>query len=128
MADADPGFEPGNGLTISVDLPTARYTTAASSAFYERALERVRALPGVAEASFSSDLPWTGYDENTSFSIVGRPAAEADGPEARYHFVTHGYTRATGTPLVAGRDLAATDVEGRPLVVLLNDAAARKYW
>ena len=128
MINADPGFEPGHAITISVDLPTARYTLPTSAAFYQRALERVRALPGVTEAAFTSDLPWTGYDENTGFSIVGRAAPEGEGPEARYHFVTHGYTRATGTPLVAGRELTAGDAEGAPLVVLLNEAAARKYW
>ena len=128
MLNADPGFEPGHAITVSVDLPTARYNTAAAVAFYQRAADRVRALPGVAEVAFSSDLPWTGYDENTSFSIVGRPVTEEDGPEARYHFITHGYTRATGTPLVAGRDLTPADVEGAPPVVIVNESAARKYW
>jgi predicted permease len=113
-------------LTASIDLPTARYDTPAATGFYRRAAERVRALPGVREAAFSSDLPWTGYDENTGFSIVGRPSNEDT--EARYHFVTEGYTRATGTPLVAGRDLNSSDVSGAPLVVLLNESAARKYW
>ena len=101
MMNADPGFEPGNAITVSIDLPTARYDTPAATAFYQRAADRVRALPGVAEAAFSSDLPWTGYDENTGFSIVGRQFPADDEPEARYHFITHGYTRATGTP--AGR-------------------------
>ena len=49
-----------------------------------------------------SDLPWTGYDENSMVSIVGkkdaRGADETDG--ARYHFVTPDYFRAIGTPLV----------------------------
>jgi putative ABC transport system permease protein len=128
MMNADPGFEPGRAVTVSVDLPTARYDTPASTAFYQRAADRVRALPGVAEAAFSSDLPWTGYDENTSFSIVGQQFPPGDGPEARYHFITHGYTRATGTPVVAGRDFTTGDGPGAPLVVLVNESAARKYW
>ena len=128
MMNADPGFEPGRAITISVDLPAARYDTPASTAFYQRAADRVRALPGVAEAAFSSDLPWTGYDENTGFSIVGRQFPPGDGPEARYHFTTHGYTRATGTPVVAGRDFTPGDGPDAPLVVLINESAARKYW
>ncbi len=88
-------------------------TRMAAADFYRRAAERVRALPGVREAAFSSDLPWTGYDENTSFSIVGRQFPDREGPEARYHFITHGYTRATGTPLVAGRELDAVRRTGR---------------
>jgi putative ABC transport system permease protein len=126
MITTNPGFEPQGALTASIDLPTARYDTPAATGFYRRAADRIRALPGVRDAAFSSDLPWTGYDENTGFSIVGRPSDEDT--EARYHFVTEGYTRATGTPLVAGRDLNSSDVSGAPLVVLLNESAARKYW
>jgi predicted permease len=126
MITTNPGFEPRSAMTASVELPAARYDRPAAAEFYRRAAERVRALPGVRETAFSSDLPWTGYDENTGFSIVGRPSD--NDTEARYHFITHGYTRATGTPLVAGRDLSPSDVSGAPLVVMLNESAARKYW
>jgi predicted permease len=128
MINTSPGFDPRGVLTASIELPTARYDRAASVAFYQRAAEQFRALPGVREVTFSSDLPWTGYDENTSFAIVGRQTPDDEGPEARYHFIAHGYTRATGTRVVAGRDLTASDVQNAPLVVLLNEAAARKYW
>jgi predicted permease len=128
MVHTNPGFQPGGALTMSVELPPARYDRNAAADFYRRAADRVRALPGVRESAFSSDLPWTGYDENTSFSIVGRQFPDREGPEARYHFITHGYTRATGTPLVAGRDLTPSDGQGAPLVVLVNEAAATKYW
>jgi putative ABC transport system permease protein len=128
MIDTNPGFQPRGAMTASVELPTARYDTNAAAAFYRDAAARVRALPGVHDVAFSSDLPWTGYDENTSFAIAGRRFADGEGPEARYHFITHGYTGATGTPLVAGRDLGPSDVRDAPLVVLVNEATARKYW
>jgi predicted permease len=128
MIETRPGFEPKGALTASIELPVARYNPDASRAFYRRAAERLRALPGVTDAAFSSDLPWTGYDENTGFGIVGRSFPPNDGPTARYHFLTPGYTRATGTPLVAGRDVTASDVGDAPKVILLNEAAARKYW
>jgi predicted permease len=124
----DPGFRPQGAITASVELPTAKYDQNASRDFYRRARERIQALPGVREAAFSSDLPWTGYDENTSFGIVGRTFPDQQGPEARYHFMTPGYTGATGTPLVAGRALGPEDRNDAPRVVLVNEAAARKYW
>src|SRR5262249_60088872 len=68
------------------------------------------------------------YDETTSFSIVGRSAAQDEGPEARYHFVTAGYSRATGTPVLVGRDLEPSDGKDAPAVILVNAAAARKFW
>jgi putative ABC transport system permease protein len=128
MVTRDPGFQPQGAMTASIELPTALYDEAASREFFRRARERVRALPGVREAAFSSDLPWSNYDENTSFSIVGRSSPKDEGPEARYHFITAGFLRATGTPLLAGRDLAESDGEGAPLAVLMNEAAARKFW
>jgi putative ABC transport system permease protein len=128
MISANPGFQADGVLTASVELPTARYDAKASTDFYQRAAERVRLIPGVRDAAFSSDLPWTNYDENTSFAIVGRQFSQGEGPEARYHFITQGYTGASGTPLVAGRDLRSSDVEKAPLVMMLNEAAARKYW
>jgi putative ABC transport system permease protein len=128
MVTRDPGFQPQGAMTASIELPTALYDEAASREFFRRARERVRALPGVREAAFGSDLPWSNYDENTSFSIVGRSSEKDEGPEARYHFITAGFLRSTGTPLLAGRDLEVSDAEGAPLVVLMNEAAARKFW
>jgi putative ABC transport system permease protein len=123
----NPGFVADGVLTASVELPSARYPNSTVGAFYRRARERLAALPGVRAVAFSSDLPWTGYDENTGFDIVGR-ARDTQGPEARYHFITPGYLRATGTPLVAGRELTPSDGAEAPRVVLLNESAARKYW
>jgi predicted permease len=128
MMTTNPGFQPAGAMTANVELPTARYTGDAASGFYARALERIGALPGVRDAAFTSDLPWTGYDENTGFEIVGRSSADNEDVEARYHFITPGYPQATGVPLLAGRDLRVSDTKDAPLVILLNESAARKYW
>jgi predicted permease len=128
MIRTNAGFRPAGAVTASIELPTARYEREAASAFYARALDRDRALPHVREAAFTSDLPWTGYDENTGFDIIGRHFPAGQGPEARYHFITTGYAAAVGTPLVAGRDLTPSDVKDAPAVVLVNESTARKYW
>ena len=128
MINTSPGFIPTGAITALVELPVTRYNGDAATAFYKRAADQLRALPGIQEAAFTSDLPWTGYDENTGFAIKGRQIAADDGPEARYHFITPGFARATGTPVIAGRELTGSDVKDAPLVVLINDSAARKYW
>lgn len=128
MIDTDPGFAPAGALTAALELPTARYDSAGAAAFYARGVERIQSLPRVRAAAFTSDLPWTGYDENTSFAIIGRQFPQGNGPEARYHFVTTGYTAATGTRLVAGRDLLPSDTKDAPAVVLVNESTARKFW
>ena len=128
LITTNPGFQPAGAITAGVELPVARYDTDHAAAMYARAVERIRALPEIADAAFTSDLPWTGYDENTGFAIVGRSDAENDNTEARYHFLTPGYLRATGVPLIAGRDIVVTDSKDAPLVILINESAARKYW
>jgi predicted permease len=128
MIDTDPGFQPAGAMTAIVELPAARYNGDAAAAFYGRAADRVRTLPGVTDAAFSSDLPWTGYDENTGFDIPGKQFPDGEGPEARYHFISPGYIGATGTPIVAGREVTASDVKTAPMVLLINESLARKYW
>jgi predicted permease len=128
MIDTAPGFDPQHVITTSIELPIARYPTRADAAqFFGRALEEIGALPGVRSVGFSSDLPWTGYDENTGFSIVGRTLSDDDGG-ARYHFLSPGYVAAVGTPVLAGRDVNASDSADAPFVVLVNESFARKYW
>ena len=125
----DAGFRAEHVLTAAVNLPPARYKDeAAVTTFFDRLTLRVRALPGVGAAGMTSDLPWTGYDENTGFGIVGRQFPRGQGPEARYHFLTAGFISAIGLPLRAGRDFTSADRSDAPLVVLINEATARRYW
>jgi predicted permease len=125
----DPGFRPDHVLTAVVNLPPARYPDKeAAAAFFGRLVERVRALPGVRAAGLASDLPWTGYDENTSFGIIGRHFKDGESPEARYHFLTPGFIGALGLPLRAGRDIRPGDGPDAPPVVLINEATARQFW
>ena len=129
ILNTDPGFVARGAITASVELPTVSYgAEGAPAAFFARALEGIRALPGVRDAGFGSDLPWTGYDENTGFAIIGRPNVRDDEPEGRYHFITTGYATATGIPVIAGRDLTAADDAGAPAVIVVNESLARKYW
>jgi predicted permease len=129
LSAADPGFESAGVLTARLSLPSARYPGEGdAAAFFARLRERVAALPGVQEVGLGSDLPWTGYDENTGFDIAGRSFPPGEGPEARFHMMTPGYFRAVGVPLLAGRDLEPGDRAGAPLVVLVNERLARRFW
>jgi len=124
-----PGFEPSGVLTVSLTLPEARYPKQEQVAdFYQRLIERVTTLPGVRAAGFSSDLPWTGYDENSSFLIEGKTPPPDQEPSARYHFISADYFRAIGVPLLAGRFFNAGDVYHAPKVILINQSTAQRYW
>ena len=124
-----PGFNPERVLTAMVSLPYGRYGNRTNvAAFHQQLLERLAALPGVESAGLTSDLPWTGYDENNSFSIEGKTFPSNNGPEGRYHFVSSDYFRTVGVPLRAGRFFNADDRAGKRPVVLINQSLADRYW
>jgi predicted permease len=115
LIQTDPGFRPERVLTFTIALPSAAYPKQADGAAHVvRLMDRLSALPGVQLAGATTALPWTGWDENTSFDIVGdRRAGErsvnASNPHARYNAVTPDYFRAVGVPLLRGRFLDARD-------------------
>ncbi|MFL6276642.1 MAG: ABC transporter permease [Blastocatellia bacterium] len=129
LQQIDPGFNPEGVLTMKLTLPLARYPKSEPTvAFYKSLIERVAALPGVEGVGASSDLPWSGYDENAGFDIEGKTFPPEQGPEARFHFVTPEYFHTVGVPLVAGRWFDANDVRGKPIVILINESMAQRYW
>jgi len=126
----DPGFEPRHVLSAYVSLPDAKYSTPESrKAFFERALERVRALPGVEAAGAMNTLPLTDGGSTQPITIEGRPAGSlAEQPEVAVRVLTPGTLKTLGIRLVRGRDFATTD-DGTALpVVLISEAMARRFW
>ena len=121
------GFNPDHVLTGFVLPPVARYKTAAErTAFYDRLLDRVSALPGVTIGSLSSVIP-EGGDSDTSFIIEGRPRAERSDQAlvTWYRDVSATYFSAMEIPLRRGRLFAAG--ESAPTVVV-NETFARRYF
>lgn len=129
LQQTDAGFRPDRVLTASLSLPRARYNDATKAiAFHDRLLEKMSALPGVQSAGLTSDLPWTGYDENAGFSIEGKSFPPNDGPSGRYHYVSADYFRTIGTPLIAGRFFSSVDRKDAPRALLINQSLAERYW
>lgn len=126
----DPGFQQEHVLTASISLPHEGYRTSeATGHFYEQLVADLSALPGVESAGAGSDLPWTGWDENTGgFTIEGKKAPPNQPFHARYHMATPGYFRALRVPLVSGRLFNEGDGAKAPPVVIINRAMAERYW
>ena len=126
----DPGFQQDHVLTATLSLPEADYKDGEPVVlFCQEMMRDLEALAGVQAAGAGSDLPWTGWDENTSFDIEGRQPPPNTFFHARYHVATPDYFRALGTPLVAGRYFTDGDKNhDAPLVVAINEAMAKKYW
>ncbi len=123
------GFQSDHVLTFALDPPQARYAEDPKLiAFYRNLTSRLQALPGVELVGATSDVPWTTYDENLSFRIVGQSTADSDSFASRFHFVTPDYFQSIRTPLIGGRFFAATDEPKSSPVVIVNNSFARRFF
>ncbi|MGH7551531.1 MAG: ABC transporter permease, partial [Longimicrobiales bacterium] len=128
LVNVDPGLRVDRVLTFEVNLPASRYPDrAASASFYDQLLARLRTMPGVSDATLASNLPFTTLNNFIDFRVqesapVGPP------PQAEFEAVAPGYFDALGVPLLAGRDLSATDPGAGVESIVVNRTFAAKYW
>jgi putative ABC transport system permease protein len=130
LQQVDPGFEVRNTLTGLVTLPQTRYATQAQvSSFWDRVLERTRAVPGVAAAGLVTVMPFGGGNSQGSYGIVGyTPAAGEARPHAQIQNVDAGFFEALRIPVRAGRIFSTSDVAGAPRVVVVDEVMVRRYF
>ncbi len=122
------GFRPENALTFELSFPSKAYNDARMSAFFGEAARRFREIPGVQAAGFSTSLPWTGYDENSSLDIEGYVPKPGEDLSARYQAADPGFFDAIGTRLIQGRFITARDDQASLKTVVVNEAFVRRYF
>ena len=127
-----PGFDAEGLLVAETVLPEARYPTPASyELFYQRALEEVRALPGVTSAGYTSYAPLVFKGGRSVIFVDGRPRpepAEILRNLATTRSASARYLETLGVPLVSGRFVDERDVRGATRNVVINETLARRYW
>jgi predicted permease len=118
----DPGFRVDNVLTAVVSLTGAEYPTADSqNAFYREVVDRVRGLPGVRSAGFTTFLPYTTRIGAAPLRVEGSPDPGDGSNIAIIRFVTPDYLSTLGVPLVGGRAFSDRDATGTPAVAIVSD-------
>jgi predicted permease len=106
---------------VSVSLAFVRRPPAEAVQGLDRVLERLRGIPGVANAAAANFAP-------TSFGLVRAGARfRSDGERTLsvFQIATEGYHGLLGIAIRRGRDIAATDVEGTQRVAVVNETLAR---
>jgi putative ABC transport system permease protein len=117
----DLGFDPRGVLTLELNLPRGPYPEAAGqNAFYDDVLRRTRGLPGAEAAATVYPLPLNFESMGLSFEVEGRPAAPGAKPSAGAFWISPGYLRVMGIPLLAGSGLTERDTAEAPGVVLVS--------
>ncbi|HEX4915566.1 MAG TPA: ABC transporter permease, partial [Vicinamibacterales bacterium] len=124
-----PGFQADGVVVGWLDLFSAGYTAEEGRAFYGRALERVRALPGVESASLSRRIPLGFMGGSFSdITVEGHAKSDDDPQGVGLNYVGPDYARTLRIPVVAGRDLSPDDTFDRPRVSLITESMAKIYW
>jgi predicted permease len=115
-------------LIVTVDAAPTGLDSGRLAQLSRELLERVRRIPGVAQASFSENGIFSGTESFTNLQVEGfTPRTEAD-TNANYDRVGAGYFKAIGARLIEGRDIAETDNERAPAVAVVNQTMASFYF
>jgi predicted permease len=130
LQNVDPGFDTSNALTMSVALTPIRYSEPHQQlAFLDRAMEQIRAVPGVVSVGTTTTIPLAGGGSTQPFSIEGRPTGTiAEQPMAQTRYISPDYFKAIGIPLRQGRFFSDQDRDNSVPVIIISEAMARRFW
>jgi predicted permease len=130
LANVKPGFDSSRVLTMSLNLVPSRYPTPEKRApAIREILRRVKEVPGVESVGIINLLPLTFRGGSSGFYVEGTPPpAQGQAPAANNRTVSPEYFKTLRIPLRAGRYLDDHDVAGAPLVAVINETMAQRYF
>jgi putative ABC transport system permease protein len=126
----DPGFKTDHILTGNVNMPPARYKDdAALRTFMDRALERMRAVPGVEHAGATTTIPFGGSNSDSVILAEGYQMKPGESLISPHQInVTPGYFETLQVPLLAGRYFTESDTDTSPRVIIVDERLASRFW
>ena len=126
------GFHPERVVTASFTLNRQQYgRPAQQQAFYSELERRLGSIPGVSHFALTDTMPPAGGIHSRPFSnmrIAGHPALPENGGIVAFRYVTPGYFRALGIPIVAGRDFEASERSTAETPLILSATLARRMF
>ena len=125
---SDIGYDPQPITSLSFNLQMNGYDLERATSFQQRAIQALRALPGVAAVSYASRLPLASDINMEGVKVPGRHATGDDATPIDSVSVGTEYFRVVGVPIVAGRAFTTDDIEQQRRVVIVNETMAKRYW
>ncbi len=132
LMQAQKSYSAKKFLIMAVNLPTSRYKTSADRVlFYDQALDKLRSIPGVADAETFYTFPSSNNGTQwTNFGVEGRvpPPSKRQYPRAILQQISPGYLRTLSIPLIDGRAFTEADRDSSQPVAMVSENLARSYW
>ncbi len=129
LSEVNPGVQPEHLFTAGLTLSDAAYPTPEKiSLFQDQLLARVRALPGVSEASTIAPLPLSGSNFTTSFDVEERRKPEGQRDTSPIRLAGDDYFHTMGVSLVRGRLFNHGDLFKTKPVIVINECFAEKFF
>jgi predicted permease len=142
LLQESPGFNPTQVVTANIQLPNPNESEAdpyldipRRATFDRELLRRMKPIPGVELAAITSALPSTNTNPNAvgglaieGFAIEDRPVESSQDLRAERIRISPDYFKVLQTTLLRGRSFTEGDVDGKPLVAIIDESTARKYW
>jgi putative ABC transport system permease protein len=131
LQNIDPGFHAAGVTTFFVGLPPGSYPDIERQGlFFQNAIEKLKALPGVTSAATGANLPASDNGNTRSPAAVeGRPLPPvSDRMIAVRSTISPGFLETLGIPIKQGRDFNWRDRPNTPMVVIINESMAKKFF
>jgi predicted permease len=131
LSHVQPGFtQPEQILTLRISIPNAQVPEPERVArMYNDILDRIAAIPGVDSVGLSNSTTMDGFKSADPIFPEDRPTSEGQLPPIRrYKYLSPGYFRAMGNPVLVGRDFTWVDIHAMRPVALVSENLAREYW
>ncbi len=131
MRDVDPGFRADHVLVAGYNLPSQQYPIpTASDRFNRSLLERLQAMPGVVAAGITNVLPASGFQGGSAY-VLDETARDTSGSQLRiapWTSTEGNYFQAMGIRRIQGRLFNLDDKASAPLVAVVNQKLANRFW
>jgi len=128
LSAGDPGFKQDHVLTASVGLYTAGYSNEEVDAICHKILDRVAVLPTVTVASLTDWMPMNFNRKTDDAYPEGYAPRPHESLEVQHAEVTPRYFETLGVPILEGRDFAQYDNRKAPVVAIVDQTAAKRFW
>src|SRR5579872_2537471 len=130
LLSVSPGFHSENVISARFALPDVRYKEDAPARnFIGNLVSSVRSIPGVADASVTTLLPFGNSNNASSMMFEGHTLAPGENPPVPgWNTVDSGYLKTMGIPLLQGRDFTEGDTADTQRVVMIDQFLARRYF